>query len=92
MKEGFIDEIHRGLIVDELSLLNLTATSALGSSYLAAEKIDCPFVKPYDENVQVFFHYKRDNYGKIENQRQSQTRRCIKNNKDETIEMATTIC
>ncbi|KAI4479093.1 hypothetical protein M0804_011232 [Polistes exclamans] len=67
MKEGFIDEIHSGLIIDELSLLNLTATSALGSSYLAAEQMNCPFVKPYNENVQVFFHYKRDHYGKIEN-------------------------
>ncbi|KAK2577067.1 hypothetical protein KPH14_005881 [Odynerus spinipes] len=67
MKEGFLNEIHHSLIVDELTLLSLTATSALGACYLAAEKIDCPFVKPYGENVEAFFHYKRDHYGKVEN-------------------------
>ncbi|KAL2725081.1 N-acetyl-D-glucosamine kinase isoform X2 [Vespula squamosa] len=92
MKEGFMDEIHSGLVVDELSLLNLTATSALGSAYLAAEKIDCPFVKSYDQNVQVFFHYKRDNYGKIENQRQIQIRQCVRNDKDENIKVTTDSC
>ncbi|KAL6262961.1 hypothetical protein P5V15_005749 [Pogonomyrmex californicus] len=62
MKKGFVNEIHDKRVVDELSLLRLTTTSALGACYLAAEKIDCPFVKPYDSNVEIFFHYKRDNY------------------------------
>lgn len=66
LKDAFLDEIHKSLIVDEFSLLRLTVTSALGACYLAAEKIDCPFVKPYDQNVETFFHYKRDNYGKVE--------------------------
>ncbi|EZA51376.1 N-acetyl-D-glucosamine kinase [Ooceraea biroi] len=65
MENGFVDKIHNSRIVDELSLLRLTTTSALGACYLAAEKIDCPFVKPYDENVEVFFHYKRDHYPEV---------------------------
>jgi len=66
MENGFINEIHNSRIVDELSLLRLTTTSAMGASYLAAEKINCPFVKPYDSNVEVFFHYKRDHYPDIQ--------------------------
>ncbi|XP_011871649.1 PREDICTED: N-acetyl-D-glucosamine kinase isoform X2 [Vollenhovia emeryi] len=62
MKKGFVDEIHDTHVVDELSLMHLTTSSALGACYLAAEKINCPFVKPYDSNVEIFFHYKRDNY------------------------------
>lgn len=62
MKNGFVNEIHNRCVVDELSLLRLTTTSALGACYLAAEKINCQFVKPYDSNVEIFFHYKRDNY------------------------------
>ncbi|CAL1673750.1 unnamed protein product [Lasius platythorax] len=62
MKNGFVNEIHNRRVVDELSLLRLTTTSALGACYLAAEKINCQFVKPYDSNVEIFFHYKRDNY------------------------------
>lgn len=62
MKNGFIDEIHNQHVLDELSLLRLTTTSALGACYLAAEKINCQFVKPYDSNVEIFFHYKRDHY------------------------------
>ncbi|EFN82728.1 N-acetyl-D-glucosamine kinase [Harpegnathos saltator] len=60
MQKGFIDEIHDTHLIDELSLLHLTTTSALGACYLAAEKINCPFMKPYDENVEIFFHYKRE--------------------------------
>lgn len=60
MEGGFVNEIHENRVMDELSLLRLTTTSALGACYLAAEKINCPFVKPYDSNVEVFFHYKRD--------------------------------
>ncbi|XP_012061564.1 PREDICTED: N-acetyl-D-glucosamine kinase [Atta cephalotes] len=62
MKNGFMNEIHNKNIVDELSLLHLTTSSALGACYLAAEKINCPFVKPYDSNVETFFYYKRDHY------------------------------
>ncbi|KAL6445832.1 hypothetical protein ACFW04_000920 [Cataglyphis niger] len=62
MKNGFVNEIHDTRIVDELSLLRLLTTSALGACYLAAEKINVPFVKPYESNVEIFFHYKRDNY------------------------------
>lgn len=62
MKNGFVNEIHDTRVVDELSLLRLMTTSALGACYLAAEKINVPFVKPYESNVEIFFHYKRDNY------------------------------
>ncbi|XP_032675250.1 N-acetyl-D-glucosamine kinase isoform X2 [Odontomachus brunneus] len=62
MEKGFVGEIHDKCIVNELSLLQLTTTSALGACYLAAEKINCPFVKPYDSNVETFFHYKRELY------------------------------
>ncbi|KAL0114234.1 hypothetical protein PUN28_011500 [Cardiocondyla obscurior] len=65
MKNGFVNEIHSNHVVDELSLLRLTATAALGACYLAAEKINCLFVKPYDSNVEVFFHYKHDHYPEI---------------------------
>lgn len=67
MENGFVNEIHNRNVVDELSLLRLTTTSALGACYLAAEKIDCPFVKPYDSNVEIFFHYKRDYYPEMRN-------------------------
>lgn len=62
MEKGFVDEVHDKRTVDELTLLRLTTTSALGACYLAAEKINCPFVKPYDSNVETFFYYKRDHY------------------------------
>ncbi|XP_018401654.1 PREDICTED: N-acetyl-D-glucosamine kinase isoform X2 [Cyphomyrmex costatus] len=62
MKNAFMNEIHNRNVVDELSLMHLTTSSALGACYLAAEKINCPFVKPYDSNVEIFFHYKRDHY------------------------------
>lgn len=65
MRKGFLEEIHGGS-VDELSLLRLTTSSAMGACYLAAEKFDYPFGKPYDSNAEVFFHYKRDNYPKAE--------------------------
>lgn len=67
MQDGFLNEVHNSGLIDELSLIRLTASSALGACYLAAEKIDCPFTKPYADNAETFFHYKRDNYvkGKI---------------------------
>lgn len=64
MKDGFVDEIHESGTVDELSLLRLTASAALGACYLAAEKIDWLFTKPYEKNVETFYHYKRLNYVK----------------------------
>ncbi|XP_071573202.1 N-acetyl-D-glucosamine kinase isoform X1 [Temnothorax nylanderi] len=62
LKDGFVNEIHDKHVVDELSLMRLTTSGALGACYVAAEKINCPFVKPYDSNVEIFFHYKRDHY------------------------------
>ncbi|XP_034179447.1 N-acetylglucosamine kinase isoform X1 [Osmia lignaria lignaria] len=64
MKNGFVDEIHESGTVDELSLLRLTASAALGACYLAAEKIDWLFTKSYEKNIETFYHYKRLNYVK----------------------------
>ncbi|XP_076631479.1 N-acetylglucosamine kinase isoform X1 [Colletes latitarsis] len=64
MKDAFLEEIHDSHAVDELSLLRLTASSAIGACYLAAERIDWTFTKPYENNVEMFYHYKRENYVK----------------------------
>lgn len=66
LEKGFIEEIHRSGLLDELSLMKLEVSPAVGACYLAAEKIHCEFAKSYDENTKVFFHYKRDNYAKTE--------------------------
>lgn len=64
MKKGFIEEIHKEQIIDELTLLLLTTSSAWGACYLAAEKIDCSSVrKIYENNADVIYHYKRNNTG-----------------------------
>ncbi|XP_053976911.1 N-acetyl-D-glucosamine kinase isoform X2 [Hylaeus volcanicus] len=64
MKDAFLEEIHDSHAMDELTLLRLTASSAIGAGYLAAEKIDWIFTKPYEKNVNVLYHYKRENYVK----------------------------
>ncbi|XP_076677862.1 N-acetylglucosamine kinase isoform X2 [Andrena cerasifolii] len=64
MMDDFAEEIHESKAVDELSLLQLNVSAAVGACYLAAEKIDCIFDKPYDKNVEAFYHYKRENYVK----------------------------
>ncbi|XP_024227790.1 N-acetyl-D-glucosamine kinase isoform X1 [Bombus impatiens] len=62
MKDVFIDEIHESRALDELTMIRLTATAALGACYLAAEEIDWFFTKPYEDNIEVFHQYKRKNY------------------------------
>lgn len=64
MKDVFIDEIHESRTLDELTMIRLTATAALGACYLAAEEIDWLFTKPYEDNIEVFHQYKRKNYVK----------------------------
>jgi len=86
MENGFMNEIHNSGIIDELSLLRLTTTSALGASYLAAEKINCPFVKPYDSNVEVFFHYKRDHYPNMQKMKHAEELQNMVLNKDSVQE------
>ncbi|XP_058792529.1 N-acetyl-D-glucosamine kinase-like [Phymastichus coffea] len=62
LKPGFITEIHDHCSVDELTLVRLTTSAALGSCYIAADKIDCMTMnKTYQNNVEEFFHYKREN-------------------------------
>lgn len=64
MKDAFLNEIHDSKSVDELSLLRLTVSAAVGASYVAAEQINWAFPKPYEKNVEQFYHYKRENYVK----------------------------
>lgn len=62
LKSGFIEEIHQSCMIDELTLLRLTTSAALGACYLAADKIDCTtVVKTYSSNSESFYHYKRAN-------------------------------
>ncbi|XP_076651657.1 N-acetylglucosamine kinase isoform X2 [Halictus rubicundus] len=64
MKNGFLNEIHDSDALDELSLYRLTVSGATGACYLAAEKINWAFPKPYRNNAEIFYHYKRENYVK----------------------------
>ncbi|CAL7937915.1 unnamed protein product [Xylocopa violacea] len=68
MKDSFLDEIHNSNALDELTLIRLSASSALGACYLAAEKINWLFTKHYEDNIEVFHHYKRENYVKPKQQ------------------------
>ncbi|XP_001606449.1 N-acetyl-D-glucosamine kinase isoform X1 [Nasonia vitripennis] len=62
LKSGFIDEIHRSGVVDELTLLRLTTSAALGACYIAADKLNCKSMnKTFQTNTEKFYHYKRDN-------------------------------
>ncbi|XP_015439368.1 PREDICTED: N-acetyl-D-glucosamine kinase isoform X2 [Dufourea novaeangliae] len=64
MKDAFLNEIHDSNVIDELTLLRLTTSAAVGACYVAAEKIDWAFTKPYKDNVETFYHYNRKNYVK----------------------------
>ncbi|XP_076301348.1 N-acetylglucosamine kinase isoform X1 [Lasioglossum baleicum] len=64
IKNSFLDEIHDSDALDELSLYRLTVSGATGACYLAAEKINWAFPKPYQNNAEIFYHYKRENYAK----------------------------
>jgi hypothetical protein len=62
LKSGFVDEIHNDGTIDELTLLRLTTSAALGACYIAADKLNFTTVnKTYKENTEEFYHYKRDN-------------------------------
>lgn len=62
MKDAFVEEIHDSHALDEFSLIRLTVSSGFGACYLAAEKLNWVFTKHYEKNIEVFYHYKRDNY------------------------------
>lgn len=66
IKDAFLDKIHESKALDELSLIRLTTSSAIGACYLAAEKINWLFTKPYENNFEIFHHYVRNNYVKPE--------------------------
>lgn len=60
MKDGFTNEIEKSKLIDELVLLRLKTSSAIGACYIAANKIKChTLVKTHDKNSEEFFHYKR---------------------------------
>ena len=64
MKKGFSDQILKGKVVDELTLLLLTTSAAWGACYLAAEEVNCSSVKKGNtENSEIIYHFKRDNCG-----------------------------
>lgn len=61
MKKGFVEEINNKGTIDELTLIRLKVSSAIGACYVAADKLKLDsLVKPYDKNSEVFFHYKRN--------------------------------
>ncbi|CAK9795408.1 N-acetyl-D-glucosamine kinase [Anthophora plagiata] len=64
MRNAFVNEIHESKTVDELTMIRLTVSSGIGACYLAAEKINWVFTKPYEKNFEVFYRYKRENYVK----------------------------
>ncbi|XP_017752813.1 PREDICTED: N-acetyl-D-glucosamine kinase isoform X2 [Eufriesea mexicana] len=66
MKDAFLDKIHESRTLDELTLIRLITSSAIGACYLAAEKINWLFTKPYENNIEIFHHYVRNNYVKPE--------------------------
>ncbi|XP_031825732.2 N-acetylglucosamine kinase isoform X1 [Nomia melanderi] len=64
MKDSFLNEIYDSEAVDELTLLRLTVSAAVGASYVAAEKINWAFPKSYEKNAEQFYHFKRENFVK----------------------------
>ncbi|XP_078033347.1 N-acetylglucosamine kinase isoform X2 [Augochlora pura] len=64
IKDGFLNKIYDSNAVDEFSLYHLTVSAATGACYSAAEKINWAFPKPYDNNTEIFYHYRRENYVK----------------------------
>lgn len=69
LKRGFTGQIKLNKMVDELTLLRLTTSAAVGACYIAAEKLDLPNVKKtYESNTTVFYHFKRnvDEYDNFE--------------------------
>ncbi|KAL7302026.1 hypothetical protein TKK_0005260 [Trichogramma kaykai] len=72
LKPGFIEELHKSGNVDELTLLRLTTSAALGACYIAADKLNCSTLhKTYKSNTEKFYHYKRDMHnGGLQQQQQ----------------------
>lgn len=49
-----------GPAVEEFSLLRLKTGPETGAAYLAAKIVNYPLPKTYEENYEVFFHYKKE--------------------------------
>lgn len=47
-------------VVEELSLLKLKTGPETGAAYLAAKQVQYPLPKDYENNYEVFFHYKKE--------------------------------
>ncbi|XP_015604181.1 N-acetyl-D-glucosamine kinase isoform X2 [Cephus cinctus] len=66
IKTGFTEAIHASNIIDELTLHHLTTSSAIGACYLAADHVkEIRLKKNYANNIDSFYHYKRNNYSGI---------------------------
>ena len=63
LEKGFLHKLKPNLksdtIVEELSLLRLKIGPETGAAYLAAKSIDYPLPRNYQDNYEIFFHYKR---------------------------------
>lgn len=64
LEKGFLQKLKPTLksndtIVEELSLLRLKIGPETGAAYLAAKSVDYPLPRNYEDNYEIFFHYKR---------------------------------
>ncbi|GLH02850.1 N-acetyl-D-glucosamine kinase [Gryllus bimaculatus] len=65
LKPGFIKHLqepprNNEKPIEELSLLRLTTSMAVGATYLAAKSVNYNLPRNYQNNYTVFFHYKRN--------------------------------
>lgn len=61
MEKAFTKELNDSRVINEIMLLRLTISSAVGACYVAAEKIKCnSLIKTHEKNSRKFFHYKRN--------------------------------
>lgn len=59
LKTGFIRWMLEHTDVEELSLMKLTTTMAVGAAYMAADRLDIDLPRTYDSNYEIFYNYKR---------------------------------
>ncbi|XP_066586746.1 N-acetyl-D-glucosamine kinase isoform X2 [Prorops nasuta] len=66
LKKGFTEEIHKNGFLAYLTLMKLSKPAAVGGCYIAAEKSDISFVKPYKDNAETFYQYNKYTYNDSE--------------------------
>lgn len=57
LKSGFIEELQKHKIPFELRLSKLKVSMAIGSIYMAADSVNYPLPRDYEENYEIFFNY-----------------------------------